>query len=731
MVEVMEPRRLLATGGSIVLEGRHVEATGTDFTIVDETPVGGGDDVMRIERVGFDDVRVTVNNLSRVFDMDDVDSYVLRGLSGTDRITKVGDIRGSVLLDGGEARGDVLTGTDATFTGADSIRDPSGREVAFWVDDNQWLGIRDTGDERSITIRDEADGPTVRIGSSFFGKFLPNDRFYRAFAFGSLNGPAAPGIDDIRVGPTVWGGFIFAGGGNDVITLDARQRTHVDGGDGDDVVRIAGGPETRRDDGYLENLPTYDGGSGIDTVELDRQGGIDLGLYERVENVTNAHGTVVGNDLNNRITARPGDTRPLNAQGNGGDDTITGGAGNDALFGGEGDDTLDGGPGTDHLDGGPGNNTLLNGEDTPPPTPPPPPPPSGDVTVQTDTDTYARDGSYADTNFGSAQRLEVKRVNAPGYTRETYLNFQIFGVSSPDRINSAVVRLFGRKLDNVVTSVPVGLHGVSSVNWNESLLTWNNKPAAAATPLDTASVASTAGQWYEFDVTDYLKQQKAAGVSRVSFAVKAQTVSEGWVGFNSEEFSSNAPELFVHQDGTPPPPPPPPPPTTPVTLRSPADAYVRDGSYSGTNFGQAGELQVKNVDAPGWSREGYLKFDLSTVGSSDRIASAQVRLFGRKLDTITPSTDVTLSGLSPQGWTESTLTWNNRPVAQWALATQRVAGAGQWYTFNVTQYLRDEKAAGATFVAFGLKAIFTNEGWVGFNSDEATANRPELVVNQT
>src|SRR5687767_3608690 len=155
LVEVMEPRRLLATGGSIVLTGRHVEATGTDYTIVDETPVGGGDDVMRIERVGFDDVRVTVNNLSRTFDMDDVDSYALRALSGPDKITKVGDIRGQVVLDGGEARraiedssgsgGDVITGTNAIFTGAASIRDPSGREVAVWVDDNQWLGITDTG----------------------------------------------------------------------------------------------------------------------------------------------------------------------------------------------------------------------------------------------------------------------------------------------------------------------------------------------------------------------------------------------------------------------------------------------------------------------------------------------------------------------------------------------------------------------------------------------------------
>src|SRR5829696_7983774 len=67
LVELMEVRRLLAsTGGTIVLNGRHVEATGTD-PIPDETSGTdgrGGDDVMRIERVGTDDVLVTVNNIS-------------------------------------------------------------------------------------------------------------------------------------------------------------------------------------------------------------------------------------------------------------------------------------------------------------------------------------------------------------------------------------------------------------------------------------------------------------------------------------------------------------------------------------------------------------------------------------------------------------------------------------------------------------------------------------------
>ena len=44
-------------------------------------------------------------------------------------------------------------------------------------------------------------------------------------------------------------------------------------------------------------------------------------------------------------------------------------------------------------------------------------------------------------------------------------------------------------------------------------------------PLTTVTVAGTAGQFYEFDVTNYLKQQKTAGATGVAFALKAVPLS--------------------------------------------------------------------------------------------------------------------------------------------------------------------------------------------------------------
>jgi hypothetical protein len=170
-----------------------------------------------------------------------------------------------------------------------------------------------------------------------------------------------------------------------------------------------------------------------------------------------------------------------------------------------------------------------------------------------------------------------------------------------------------------------------------------------------------------------------------------------------------------------------------VTLRSPADAYVRDGSFANTNFGQAVEMQVKNVTAPGWSREAYLRFDLTGVASADRITSAFVRVFGRQLDQFETTVKVGIYPVSPAGWTESGLTWNNRPAPTAApLMIGDVAGGSySLYQFNVTEYLRQQKAAGATSVAFALRAPIVSEGWAGFVSDEASAQRPELHVEQT
>ena len=931
LVEVMEPRRLLAaTGGTIVLNGRHVEATGTSETLVDDVTIGGND-VMRIERVGTDDVLVTVNEISRRFDMDDVDSYALRGLDGPDQITKASnDIRGTVILDGGGTVGpgggpfdgadDTLTGTNATFSKGDTIRDPTGRIVASRSDDSTF-GLSGTDAAEVITLRVDGDAPVVEIGSSFVGRFVAGEYAGLTRSPGFFVSGRG-GNDDVRV---LSGGWVVGGGdGNDVFTVSEGAFAELFGGAGNDLARPLGS---------TLNVTLQGGdGDGTDTVELDRQSGIDLSEhdFDGVENVTNAQGTVVGNDLDNRITVRAGDTRPLTALGGGGDDTITGGGGNDNLSGdggndtligndgndtlagndgddnlqgNAGDDDLDGGPGIDTLDGGSGQNTLTNGENDPgtqpqiflsdrvlvangtlgndtfnvvqvdadhvrvtvnqvtgtfeaitydriefvggagndtmtagagvagvfmlggagddrmtgnevrnslqggdgndtldarggpdglfgqggndnldggegddfmeggigndsltggpgrdsmhgnegddtlsggddddlldggPGTDSLSGGPGNDIERNGEgvppplvADAYVRDGPYSRQNFGFAPNLQVKNVTAPGYSRKSYLKFHLSGLPPEDQINSAQIRVFGRMLDTRAPSVVVGVRGIFTTSWNEELIVWDYNLNGGSI-LDTETVSGTTGRWYTLDVTEWVKDNANNG-TEVSFELSAPSLGEGWAGFNSDESGVNPPQLIINDGTPPPPPPPPPPPSGPVTLRSPADGYVRDGSHANTNFGQAGDLQVKNVTAPGWSREGYVRFDLTGVSSADQITSAQVRLFGRKLDTVASSVTVGLYAVTAQNWTESGLTWNTRPAAAATpVATKTLTSTtAAWHVFDVTGFLKQQKAAGAVSVAFALRAPTVSEGWAGFNSDEAPGNRPELLV---
>ena len=73
-------------------------------------------------------------------------------------------------------------------------------------------------------------------------------------------------------------------------------------------------------------------------------------------------------------------------------------------------------------------------------------------------------------------------------------------------------------------------------------------------------------------------------------------------------------------------------------------------------------------------------------------------------------------------WAERTVTWANAPAAgSTALATVGAAGAGTWIEVNVSAHIKAE----GTY-AFRVKGG-SSDG-VNYNSKDATANRPQLIV---
>ena len=166
---------------------------------------------------------------------------------------------------------------------------------------------------------------------------------------------------------------------------------------------------------------------------------------------------------------------------------------------------------------------------------------SKSTTVNASADAYVRDGSNAGTNFGSATDLEVKKAGS-GFNRVSYIKFDLSSVST---INSVKLDLFGKVSDTQNASLMTSVFSVADTSWSETGITFNNAPATGSTALDTETVTGTSLQMVQFDVTAYVKAQKAAGHNTVSFALKDPSTSNSFVEFNSREAGSSGPQLNI------------------------------------------------------------------------------------------------------------------------------------------------------------------------------------------
>ena len=158
-------------------------------------------------------------------------------------------------------------------------------------------------------------------------------------------------------------------------------------------------------------------------------------------------------------------------------------------------------------------------------------------------DAYVRDSAWAGTNFGSATTLQVRVASGSG-DRWTYVRFDTTGVAT---VRQARLRLFGALSATTSATVMASTFPVANTTWGEATITWNNKPATGGTALSTVTLVnnSTVPQWYEWDVTAYLQQEKAAGRHVVTLAVRNNASSSPFDMFNSREAASNRPVLQI------------------------------------------------------------------------------------------------------------------------------------------------------------------------------------------
>src|SRR5680860_999659 len=158
-----------------------------------------------------------------------------------------------------------------------------------------------------------------------------------------------------------------------------------------------------------------------------------------------------------------------------------------------------------------------------------------------------------------------------------------------------------------------------------------------------------------------------------------------------------------------------------LTFAPAADAYVAKPT-PGTNFGTAPTLRVRDGRL-----QSYLRFEVAGIPQGESVSSAKLRLFSGGGDACgTAGAGVDAYRAASDTWTESGITFNNAPGKSGALLGSADGfAAGSIAELDVTG---EVAANGTVGLYLEMPACSTDSVPTRFNSDEASSNRPQLVV---
>lgn len=144
-----------------------------------------------------------------------------------------------------------------------------------------------------------------------------------------------------------------------------------------------------------------------------------------------------------------------------------------------------------------------------------------------------------------------------------------------------------------------------------------------------------------------------------------------------------------------------------------ADAKVRSGSYANTNYGSSTTLQSDGDDA-GTDYHSYLRFSVGNVGT---ISSAKLRLYVAN-GSAGPHT---VKLVSDNSWSESGITWNNKPATGTTVGTIGQTTANTWVEVDITSVVAANKT-----VSLAIEPG-SNDG-LDLRSRNASSNKPQIVI---
>ena len=288
-------------------------------------------------------------------------------------------------------------------------------------------------------------------------------------------------------------------------------------------------------------------------------------------------------------------------------------------------------------------------------------------------DSYVRLGQ-ATANFGTASQVVIKDSGGSSTTRKGYLRFDIStaaGYFSDATVTMDIVLNNGGGTDVTPKEHRVRVYGLADgnagENWGEGTINWNNVPGGNniganaillgefKTPMQsTSTVTFSQGTLNSFLNTDTDGQ--------ATLILQREGGSGSWnLGFSSKEGVANAPMLSGNTVAAA---------ASTITTNdgNGADSYVKKGNPT-TPYGNAPEVLAKNNGTGTTTRKGYLRFDLSTVGTdiADAFLELDVSLNNAGGGSTSPVEQMVnvfglVDGDAGENWGEGTINWNNAPA---------------------------------------------------------------------
>ncbi|MFI8104532.1 DNRLRE domain-containing protein [Streptomyces sp. NPDC086023] len=152
-----------------------------------------------------------------------------------------------------------------------------------------------------------------------------------------------------------------------------------------------------------------------------------------------------------------------------------------------------------------------------------------------------------------------------------------------------------------------------------------------------------------------------------------------------------------------------------TTFIATADAHV-DSQNPGTNYGASQQLGVDNSPV----KQTLLRFDVS--GITQPVLRATLRIHVDDVSGAESSSGGTFRAMSDTSWSETSVTYNNRPsMSGAALGTLGTVARNTWYEVDVTSYVTGNGT-------FGIGVTSSSSNGADYDSRETGTTAPQLVI---